>query len=95
MTTESPALKVIENFEKEGSEVIYFDSYIPRCKHKTREYEGIREFSAKVIECADLVVITTMHTNINYDFIQQHAKFIFDTKNAMKHVKNRDDVELL
>ena len=40
----------------------------------------------------DLVVITAAHTNFDYDMIQQNAKAIFDTRNAMKEVKNREDL---
>jgi len=40
-------------------------------------------------------MITTAHTNVDYPFIQQHAKTIFDTKNAMKAVPFRDNIEVL
>jgi len=48
-----------------------------------------------VLQSADLVIITTAHTNVDYEFVQANSKFIFDTKNAMKDVKNRDNIELL
>ena len=57
--------------------------------------QGEKELSASLLESSDLVIITTAHTNVDYDFVQQHAKAIFDTKNAMKNVKSRDNVELL
>jgi UDP-N-acetyl-D-glucosamine dehydrogenase len=49
----------------------------------------------KTLEEADLVMVTAAHTNIDYDFVQQNATAVFDTKNAMKHVKNRSNIELL
>jgi len=49
----------------------------------------------ELLEAADLVMITTSHSKVDYDFVQQHAAFIFDTKNAMKNVVNRDNIELL
>ena len=33
--------------------------------------------------------------NVDYGFVQQHAKVIFDTKNVMKAIKNRDNIEVL
>jgi UDP-N-acetyl-D-glucosamine dehydrogenase len=43
----------------------------------------------------DLVVITTAHSNFDYEFVASNAKWVFDTKNAAKNVKNRDNIELL
>ena len=42
-----------------------------------------------------LVMVTAAHTNVDYDFVQQHAKAVFDTKNAMKAVQARDNIEVL
>ncbi len=91
---ESPALKVIENFEKEGAKVQYNDPYISDLKYKGREYTstGLTEES---LGRSDLVVITAKHSSYDYDFIQKNAAFIFDTKNAMKNIKARYNIELL
>ena len=40
-------------------------------------------------------MVTTAHTNVDYDMVQRNAKAVFDTKNAMKNVKNRENIELL
>lgn len=91
---ESPALKVIENFEKEGAIVQYHDPYVPRFINKGKEYKSA-ECSEETLGGSDLAVVTTMHGSFDYDFIQAHSPFIFDTKNAMRNVKNRDNIELL
>ncbi|MCX7922460.1 MAG: nucleotide sugar dehydrogenase [Clostridia bacterium] len=91
---ESPALKVIENFEKEGAIISYCDPYIPNFKYKGKEYRSA-ELNRDTLMEADIVVITTMHTCYDYDFIQAHSGIIFDTKNAMKNVKDRSNIELL
>lgn len=36
-----------------------------------------------------------MHSCYDYSFIQKHSVFIFDTKNAMKAVTERSNIELL
>ncbi len=92
---ESPAIRVIEELEKDGAEVVYYDPYIAEYKKQGVVKKGESELTAYLIEGADLVVITTAHTNVDYDFVQKHAKVIFDTKNAMKHVKDRGNIELL
>ena len=40
-------------------------------------------------------MVTTAHTNVDYEFVQKYAKAIFDTKNVMKHVKDRENIEVL
>jgi UDP-N-acetyl-D-glucosamine dehydrogenase len=40
-------------------------------------------------------MITTAHTTVDYDSVQQHAKLVFDTKNAMKKVRDRSNIEVL
>ena len=92
---ESPALKVIENFEKAGTGIDFYDPYISEYKFKGNKKQGLKEIDAQILMGYDLVVITTAHTNIDYNFIQQNSKSIFDTKNVMKNVTVRDNVVLL
>lgn len=92
---ESPALRVIEELEKTGANVSYFDPYIPSYKHNGAVHNGIPALTAEVLEDCDLVMVTCAHSNVDYDFVQQHAKAIFDTKNVMKNVTNRDNIEVL
>ncbi|MGB5823290.1 MAG: nucleotide sugar dehydrogenase [Proteocatella sp.] len=92
---ESPAIRVIEELEKEGAEVFYYDPYISEfCKHGVIK-KGEPKLTEELIARADLVIVTTAHTNVDYVFVQKHAKAIFDTKNAMKHVEARKNIELL
>ncbi|WP_338449633.1 nucleotide sugar dehydrogenase [Niallia oryzisoli] len=92
---ESPALRVIEELEKEGAEVIYFDPYVPEYHEHGKVKKGESELTVELIESVDLVIVTAAHTIVDYDLVQQHAQEIFDTKNAMRNVKNRDNIELL
>jgi UDP-N-acetyl-D-glucosamine dehydrogenase len=92
---ESPALRVIEVLEKEGAEVVYFDPYVHEYREHGKVNKGESELTTELIESADLVIVTTAHTMVDYEFVQEHAKAIFDTKNAMKYVQNRDNIELL
>lgn len=92
---ESPALRVIEEFEKTGAAVRYFDPWISEYRYKGESRKGMSELTAAELQKADLVVVTCAHTNVDYDFVQQNAKFVFDTKNVMKNVKDRSNVEKL
>ena len=92
---ESPALAVIDEFAKVQSEVDFYDPWIPRYKRHGVVHKGIPELTDKVIEAYDLVVITAAHTNVDYELIQRYAKAVFDTKNVMKNIASRENIETL
>ena len=92
---ESPALKVIRNFEREGSIVEYYDPYIKEYKYEGQIKKGKAELTGELLNWADLVVITTNHSDVDYEFVQRNSIFIFDTKNVTKDVGDRDNIELL
>ena len=92
---ESPAIKVIEELEKEGADVVFYDPFVSEYRERGVIKKGQLELNAELIENADLVIVTTAHTNVDYGFVQKHAKSIFDTKNAMKHIEVRENIELL
>lgn len=92
---ESPAIKVIEEVEKLGADVVYFDSYVSEYEENGIVKRGEKELTKSLIESVDIVIITTAHTNIDYSMVQKYAKAIFDTKNAMKDVEYRENIELL
>lgn len=92
---ESPAIEVINELEKLNAKVEYYDPYISEYKEHGKIKLGLRELTKEKLNNSDLVLITTAHTNIDYNFVQQNSKFIFDTKNAMKKVEKRDNIELL
>lgn len=92
---ESPALKVGELLRAEGATVTFFDPYIPKYRYKGEWFTGAPELTKELLESADLVVITAAHTKVDYDFVQRHSRAIFDTKNVMKAVKSRSNIEKL
>lgn len=92
---ESAALRVIDELEKEGADVAYFDPFIPEYNDHGKVKKGEIELTIELIVNADLVMITTDHTMVDYALVQQHAKAIFDTKNAMKDITSRENIELL
>ncbi len=92
---ESPAIIVGELMRKEGCVVDYFDPYIPVYKHDGKSYKGIEKIDDEIISRYDAVIVTAGHTNIDYDMVARSAKVVFDTKNVMKNVTKRDNVEVL
>ena len=92
---ESPALRVIEVLQEEGADVEFYDPYIPEYKYKGKSYKGIEKIDEKMIQSYDLVMITAAHKIFDYTMLQKNAKFIFDTRNAMKDITDRENIELL
>lgn len=92
---ESPAIRVIKELEIEGAKVVYFDLFVPEYREHGEVKRSEPELTDTLLKNADLVIITTAHTNVDYGFVQKHAKAIFDTKNAMKDIEKRDNIELL
>jgi len=92
---ESPALKVINILEEHNADVTYYDHFVAKYSYKGESKESIKELSKEVLEEADLVIITTAHTTVDYSFVQKHAKAIFDTKNVMKSILNRENIDVL
>lgn len=92
---ESPAIGVIQELQKQQALVDFYDPWIPQYKKAGKTYTGLQEISPKIIAFYDLVMITTAHSNLDYSMIQANAKAIFDTKNVMKNIQPRTNIEVL
>lgn len=92
---ESPALKVMDILKNAGAEVDFYDPFISEYKYQGQKFRGLGSIDTGILKGYDLVVITTAHTNVDYDFVAANSKWIFDTKNAAKNVKNRENIILL
>lgn len=83
---ESPVLKLVEILEREGAKVTVNDPFIPVFKHGGKTYKT-SPVGDDDIRNADIVVITTDHSCYDYENILKNAKVIYDTRNAMRHIK--------
>lgn len=92
---ESPAIRVIDELKKVGAVVEYYDPWVKEYRENGRVVKGIKELTPKSISDYDLVMITTAHTDVDYEMVQANAKAIFDTKNVTKNLKNRNNIEVL
>ena len=92
---ESPAIRVIEKLKEAGADTDFYDPWIAEYKDKGQIFHGIEKIDAEIISSYDLIVITAAHTNIDYDMIQKNAAAIFDTRNAMKDIADRENIEVL
>ena len=92
---ESPAIRVIEVLWQEGAEVDYYDPWISEYKNHGKTVYGLNEISPEIIKKYDLIMITAAHSNVDYEMVQKNANFVFDTKNVMKKIPDRENLEVL
>ncbi|UCD15095.1 MAG: nucleotide sugar dehydrogenase [Candidatus Omnitrophota bacterium] len=80
---ESPALDIIEKLQKKTKKVDFYDPLIPYLEIAGIHLKGVPLFRES-LEIYDCIIITTDHSNIDYDFLRKNAKFVFDTRNVYK-----------
>jgi UDP-N-acetyl-D-glucosamine dehydrogenase len=92
---ESPALDVIKLLEDKGAKIAYNDPYVPSFRWKGGVVKSVK-LTPTLLKKAALVVILTDHTDYNYQWVVDHARLVFDSRNATKKVaKNRHKIEVL
>lgn len=92
---ESPALRVMEEFQKNRAETSYYDPYVPSCRYKGQWYESLPALTLETVREFDLAVVTTAHSCVDYAMVAKSGVSVFDCKNVMKHLKNRNNIEVL
>jgi UDP-N-acetyl-D-glucosamine dehydrogenase len=83
---ESPVLEIINILERYDANFELVDPHISSFRIEDKSYETVALTEEKLKE-ADLVLITTDHTAFDYQQIGDTARAIFDTRNAMKGMK--------
>lgn len=92
---ESPALAVIDNLNKVGAVVEYYDPWVPEYKRNGQVFHSIKEINPEIVASFDLIMVTCAHSNVDYKMVQENATAIFDTKNVMKDISDRENIEVL
>ena len=91
---ESPALDIIRLLQDKGADVAYHD---PHCSliaddgHTEIRHLPLESMplTAEVLDMADLVLIVTDHSSVDYEFVAEHARLVFDTRGAMRNVQGK------
>jgi len=86
---ESPSIELIELLREKGAKVDYNDPHIPKT-HKQRQHDlrmTSKKLSAKMLASYDVVLLSTNHSDYNYDWIVKNAKLVVDTRNATEAVR--------
>ncbi|MCU0666154.1 MAG: nucleotide sugar dehydrogenase [Candidatus Omnitrophica bacterium] len=89
----SPSLDIIDSLKKHKAKVSYYDPLIPYLKVNNIDLKSI-ELTKSNLSSFDCVIIGTDHSNVDYKFLLENSRFIFDARNVYKGVKS-DKVERL
>jgi UDP-N-acetyl-D-glucosamine dehydrogenase len=92
---ESPSVELIELLIEKGAKVDYNDPYITKTPVQREHNLGMtsKKISPAMIKTYDLVLISTDHSDYDYNAIVKNAKLVVDTRNATKDVKqNRQKI---
>jgi len=83
----SPALKVMELlFQRGAKNVVYNDPYVPEVRVVGHELRS-QKLTPDLLKSADVVVITTDHSDYDFQEIVNQAKMVVDTRNATRGLK--------
>jgi len=90
---ESPSYFLMEMLKARGSNVSYYDPYVPfiRATREHAHWAGTKsvEWSRESVSAFDLVLIATNHACVNYQELADWAPCIVDTRNAMASIATR------
>lgn len=92
---ESPAIEIIRLLKADRIDVVYHDPLIENLHIDDLQLKS-QPLTAELASDCDLTIIVTDHSQIDYDWLLLHARHVFDTRNATRHVKEgREKLTLL
>jgi UDP-N-acetyl-D-glucosamine dehydrogenase len=80
---ESPALEIIKDLRKKGAKVNFYDPLIPYLKIGSIDLKRT-DLKKSTLKAYDCIILVTDHSGIDYNFIKNNAKLIFDARNVYK-----------
>lgn len=86
---ESPSVDVMELLMAKGASVAYSDPHVPRFPPMRRHQIDLASvtLTPEAVSRFDCVVLTTAHSQFDYEMIVENAKLIVDTRGAFRHFR--------
>ena len=94
---ESPALDILYHLERRGALIQYHDPFCPIIRaDESLPIHGLpmesQPLTKASIQKADVVVIVTDHTDVDYELVASQAKAIVDTRGVIKEPHTQTDL---
>jgi UDP-N-acetyl-D-glucosamine dehydrogenase len=90
---ESPALEILDQLNRKGAVVSYHDPYCPEIRDDGHTPSGAIGRSVDLtderVREAEVVLIVTDHSNINYERVCGMARIVVDTRNACATARSK------
>lgn len=90
---QSPALPILRLLGEANAVISYSDPYVSTLKVGQATF-GSETLSPEVVSAADAVLVLTLHDAVDRELIVEHARLIFDTRNALKVTRKSSIVVL-
>lgn len=81
----SPAVKIIELFQRRRVEVAYHDPYVPSLTVNGSSLQSQPLTKSSLAEY-DGVIVATDHSSVDYQWVVDHARLVMDLRNATARV---------
>ncbi|ASC72884.1 UDP-N-acetyl-D-glucosamine 6-dehydrogenase [Halomicronema hongdechloris C2206] len=82
---ESPAISIIKLLLEEKVVVSYYDPYIPKLEVGEHSFKST-SLTAENLSFMNLVIITTDHSQVDYEAVVTHAPYVLDTRGITRHL---------
>jgi UDP-N-acetyl-D-glucosamine dehydrogenase len=83
---ESPAIHVYQQLAELGADIRFYDPHVRMVDDHGLKAEGLAELTDAELQAADLVIITTPHTSLDYAWVVEQSQLVFDTRNATQGI---------
>lgn len=86
---ESPAVRLIELLQERGALVVYHDPYVPRVPQMRQHKLAMVSvpLTDEALATADVVLVATDHSAIDYARVVERSQLVVDTRNATRNVR--------
>ena len=90
-TRESPALEVIKRLEERGASVRYADPHVPELELAGQRHVAVT-LDETTLRDADCVVVTTHHTDIDWDLVARASSLVVDARSVVPAAEVRGEL---
>lgn len=91
---ESPAIHIYQLLQQAGADVQFHDTWTPHVTEHGLDAHSV-DLTDDLLDTADLIIITTQHSDVDYQNVINRAQRVLDTRNATRHLTGKDRVVML